>query len=84
MELSRGVRVFLCHSSNDKSDVRALCQRLRKQGIDPWLGEERILPGQDWDAEIRKAVRTADAKASITAVDFRTPPGALIRRNTRR
>ncbi len=55
------LRVFLCHSSGDKSPVRNLCQRLKIDGIDPWLDEEKLLPGQDWHLEIRKAVRTSHA-----------------------
>ena len=30
-------------------------------GFDPWLDEEDLLPGQDWDIEITKAVRSAAA-----------------------
>ncbi len=33
---------------------------LAEDWIDPWLDEEKLLPGQDWDAEIRKAVEVAD------------------------
>ena len=29
--------------------------------IDPWLDEEKLYPGQDWDLEIEKAVEAADA-----------------------
>lgn len=29
--------------------------------MEPWLDEENILPGQDWEREITKAVRTVDA-----------------------
>ena len=54
--------VFLCHSSQDKPVVRELRQRLMVAGwIDPWLDEEKLLPGQDWDAEIEAAVDAADA-----------------------
>lgn len=54
------LRVFLCHSRNDKSAVRALHQRLRDDGIDPWLDEEKLIPGQKFDREIRIAVRNSD------------------------
>jgi hypothetical protein len=54
------LRVFLCHSSEDKPKVRNLYQRLQADGFDPWLDEENILPGQDWNLEIRKAVRKVD------------------------
>jgi len=58
----RKLRVFLCHSSNDKPAVRELYQRLKAEGwIDPWLDEEKLYPGQDWDLEIEKAVEAADA-----------------------
>ncbi|NOT06195.1 MAG: SUMF1/EgtB/PvdO family nonheme iron enzyme [Anaerolineales bacterium] len=69
----RPLRVFLCHSSNDKPAVRELYQKLRSESwIQPWLDEEELYPGQDWNMEIEKAVETADAiivcltKGSIT------------------
>lgn len=56
----RGLRVFLCHSSGDKPAVRKLYERLSSAGVRPWLDEENLLPGQDWDLEISKAVRNSD------------------------
>ncbi len=53
-------RIFLCHSSADKRAVRDLYARLRADGLQPWLDEEDLLPGQDWDREITKAVRTSE------------------------
>jgi hypothetical protein len=56
------LRVFLCHASSDKPVVRELYQRLLAEGwIDPWLDEEKLLPGQDWNMEIEKAVEATDA-----------------------
>ncbi|MCW5205551.1 toll/interleukin-1 receptor domain-containing protein [Desulfobulbus sp. F5] len=51
--------IFLCHSSADKAKVRELYHRLKKDGYYPWLDEEDLLPGQDWQYEIRKAVRSS-------------------------
>jgi hypothetical protein len=45
--LPRQPRVFLCHSSLDKSSVRDLYHKLLDDGCHPWLDEEDILPGQD-------------------------------------
>jgi len=53
------LRVFLCHSNNDKPLVRDLYKRLKENDIDPWLDEENLLPGQDFDFEITKAVRSS-------------------------
>lgn len=55
------LQVFLCHSSNDKEIIRELFQKLVDEGFDPWLDEEKLLPGQDWDYEIKKALKASDA-----------------------
>jgi hypothetical protein len=56
----RSLRVFLCHSSGDKAAIRELYGRLRNDDFDPWLDEAKLLPGQDWNLEIRKAVKASD------------------------
>jgi len=57
----RKLRVFLCHSSQDKPIIRELYQRLLAEGwIDPWLDTKKLLPGQDWRMAIEEAVETAD------------------------
>jgi hypothetical protein len=55
--------VFLCHASEDKAAVRELRTMIEKWGHDPWLDEEKLLPGQDWDREIRRAIEHADVVA---------------------
>jgi hypothetical protein len=50
------------HASEDKPLVRNLYAELASvQWLDPWLDEEKLLPGQDWDYEIDKALKEADA-----------------------
>ncbi len=56
----RPLKVFLCHAHSDAPAVRALYNRLVKDGVDAWLDKKQLLPGQDWELEIRKAVREAD------------------------
>ncbi len=59
-ETKRPLKVFLCHASEDKRNVRAIYRRLIDGKIDAWLDEEKLLPGQDFDFEIRKAIRASD------------------------
>ncbi|HEV8430153.1 MAG TPA: ECF-type sigma factor [Pyrinomonadaceae bacterium] len=72
----RKLRVFLCHSTGDKPLVRALYTRLRADAIDAWLDEEDLVPGQDWELEILRAVRAADivvaclSKGAVTKSGF--------------
>jgi formylglycine-generating enzyme required for sulfatase activity len=54
------LRIFLCHASDDKPKVRELCTRLREDGFDPWLDEEQLLPGQDWELQVSAAVQASD------------------------
>ena len=55
------LKVFICHSKEDKTAARILYNRLRKIGLSPWLDEKKLLPGQDWKLEIEKAVKGSDA-----------------------
>lgn len=62
MSTARKLRVFLCHASQDKPAVREIYKRLLTESwIQPWLDEEELLPGQDWNLEIEKAVEASDA-----------------------
>jgi hypothetical protein len=54
-------RIFLCHASEDKTQVREVYHRLRAiEGFEPWLDEEDLLPGQEWAWEIPRALQTSD------------------------
>lgn len=72
----RTLRVFLCHASEDKSAVRNLYKRLQGEGLDPWLDEEDLVGGQDWELEIPKVVRSTDvvivclSQGSITKTGY--------------
>lgn len=57
----RPIQVFLCHSSGDKAAIRQLYDRLHQDGVNPWLDEKKLIPGQVWRTEIEKAVRASDA-----------------------
>jgi len=54
------LKVFLCHSSSDKTEVIKIHNLLLERGADPWLDSEKLLPGQDWNYEIRKALDDSD------------------------
>ncbi len=80
MTETRKLRVFLCHSSQNKPIVRELYQRLNAEGwIDPWLDEEKLLPGQDWDMEIERAVEASDAVIACLSNNSVTKEGYIQR-----
>ncbi len=59
-DVNRSLKAFLCHASGDKASVQKLYSRLVNDGIDAWLDKEKLIPGQIWEFEIRKAVRNSD------------------------
>jgi formylglycine-generating enzyme required for sulfatase activity len=59
-EAKRPLKVFLCHAHSDKDAVKALYTHLTNDGVDAWLDKEKLLPGTDWENEIRRAVRESD------------------------
>ena len=52
--------VFLAHANEDKERVRGLYKRLLEANIHPWLDEVDILPGQDWQLEISRALARSE------------------------
>jgi len=69
-EPKRPLKVFLCHAHADRDPVRGLYARLTQDGVDAWLDKAKLLPGQDWELEIRKAVREADVVVVCLSKQF--------------
>lgn len=48
--------VFLCHNSEDKPAVKEIGQRLKEQGILPWLDEWELRPGLPWQRLLEQQI----------------------------
>jgi hypothetical protein len=57
--------------------VRRTERRLKQDGVQTWLDDSNLLPGQDWDHEIRAAVRRAAAVVVFLSHDAVTKTGYL-------
>lgn len=69
-ETKRPLKVFLCHAHADREIVRALYARLKREGVDVWLDKEKLIPGADWEFEIRQAVRESDVVVVCLSKQF--------------
>lgn len=49
--------IFLAHAKEDKLFVRNLYKKLKESGLEPWLDEESLMPGVQWDAKIKEAIK---------------------------
>jgi hypothetical protein len=55
--------VFLCHNGEDKPAVREIAQKLKKEGIKPWLDEEQIRPGTSWQTTLGEQIESINSAA---------------------
>jgi len=53
-------RVFICYVKQDSDTARWLYTRLAAAGVEPWLDDQKLALGDDWEREIRLAVAEAD------------------------
>lgn len=60
MANNKPLKVFISYSSGDREQVQKVYEHLLALGADPWYDQEDLLPGQNWDMEIRKGLDEAD------------------------
>jgi len=58
--MTRPLKIFISHAVEDKPEIHKLYEFLRSCGSDPWLDDEKLVPGQDWKFEISKALNETD------------------------
>ena len=56
---SRG-RIFLAYAEEDRAEVRKLYSALQRAGFEPWMDQEKLLPGQNWPRAIDRAIDLSD------------------------
>lgn len=49
--------VFISYAAEDRTVAFKVAEELRKNGFEPWIDVEYLLPGDDWEIEINKAIR---------------------------
>lgn len=71
-QVRESARVFLSYARENKNQVRPIYKGLQQAGFVPWMDEQDLMPGQDWELEIENAIRNSDfaliclSKYSIT------------------
>ena len=50
------MRVFISHSSEDTPVARQLARRLSEAGLNVWVPEDEILPGDNWAKKVGRLV----------------------------
>jgi CheY-like chemotaxis protein len=55
--ITEALKVFISYAREDESSARRVRKFLRKNGVTAWLDVEDLIPGQEWETEIRRALR---------------------------
>ena len=53
-------KVFISYAKEDFEFAQKLYDYLSENGFKPWLDKKNLLPGQQWDYEIKKGLREAN------------------------
>jgi len=51
--------VFISYAREDIEMAKKLYSDLIESGVDPWLDQEKILPGDNWRLKIKEAIKTS-------------------------
>ena len=51
--------IFISYAREDEAAVKKLYNTIKQAGFNPWLDQINILPGKEWETEIRKGIKNA-------------------------
>lgn len=77
--MSEKIKVFLCYAKEDIEKVEQLYNKLDKEGCEPWLDTEKLLPGDEWETAIKQAIRSSDLFVACLSRKSITKDGYLNR-----
>jgi len=55
--------VFFSYNSNDKKIVKEIAEKLKNMGILPWLDQNELRPGMDWQEILEKQIKNVKCAA---------------------
>ena len=61
----KSMKVFISHSVRDSDLARTISDGLRKEGLEVWLPENEILPGDNWAERVSDALNQCDAMVAL-------------------
>ena len=59
------MKVFISHSADDLRLAQTLAVQLRREGLEPWVAENEILPGENWAEHVSNALNQSQAMIAL-------------------
>jgi len=72
--IEKGKKVFLSYARSDREQAQKIGDQLRQAGFNVWDPDKEILPGSDWNTDLKTALDSANA-----LVVFISPEGLASR-----
>jgi hypothetical protein len=63
------MKVFISHSPGGAALAQAVAVGLRREGLEPWLPVDEILPGDNWAERVSSALAECDAMVVLLTPD---------------
>ena len=63
------MKVFISYSQRDVAIARRIAAALRGEGLEVWLPESEILPGDNWAERVSEALNECDAMVAVLTSD---------------
>jgi TIR domain len=76
------VNVFISYARKYFEASYELFKDLKNEGVNVWFDKESLLPGQNWENEIRKTIR--NSKYFIAVLSFASVKGGVLYRTSLR
>lgn len=73
---SQPLDIFVSHSAQGRAAARTIAERLESAGMTVKIDQDILVPGSDWDAQLRKALITSDAFVVVVDAGASVPPNA--------
>lgn len=54
------LKIFISYAKEDRAQALIYFNRLSEEGFHPWIDINKLLPGQNWEAEIERAFSDAN------------------------
>lgn len=68
------MQVFISHSHSDSPLAARVSEALRKAGLDVWNHDLDVLPGDNWAAEVARALDESEAMVVLVTPDALRSP----------
>lgn len=72
-------QIFISHADSDKEIALRLYDDLTQAGLSPWMAEKDLLPGQNRQNAIRKAIRESQCFLALLSEDSNSKRGQVQR-----